>query len=56
MHFIEIPKLKDTSDEKDELIKMSNDSTQREIYDMRAKAFCPFLLYRNLENRNFQFM
>ncbi|SHI08689.1 Rpn family recombination-promoting nuclease/putative transposase, partial [Clostridium grantii] len=69
MHFIEIPKLKDDSDEKDmlvawteflkdpesdkvrslelsvkeireakdELIKMSNDSEQREIYDMRAK-------------------
>jgi predicted transposase/invertase (TIGR01784 family) len=69
MHFIEIPKLKDDSDEKDmlvawteflkdpesekvrslelsvkeireakdELIRMSNDSEQREIYDMRAK-------------------
>ncbi|MBY6931185.1 Rpn family recombination-promoting nuclease/putative transposase [Clostridium botulinum] len=69
MHFIEIPKLKDDSDEKDmlvawteflkdpesekvrnlemsikeireakdELIKMSNNSKQREIYEMRAK-------------------
>jgi predicted transposase/invertase (TIGR01784 family) len=69
MHFIEIPKLEDNSDEKDmlvawteflkdpesekvrnlemnvkeireakdELVKMSNDSTQREIYEMRAK-------------------
>ncbi|QAA33579.1 Rpn family recombination-promoting nuclease/putative transposase [Clostridium manihotivorum] len=69
MHFIEIPKLKDNTDEKDmlvawteflknpesekvrsleltveeirqakdKLIKMSNDSVQREIYEMRAK-------------------
>ena len=70
VHFIEIPKLKDSSDEKDmlvawteflkdpesekvrglelsveeirqakdELIRMSNDSTQRELYDMRANS------------------
>ena len=71
IHFIEIPKLEDGSDEKDmlvawiefltnpesekvrslemsvdeireakdELIKMSNDDTQRELYEMRAKTF-----------------
>ena len=70
VHFIEIPKLQDSSDEKDmlvawteflkdpesekvrglelsieeirqakdELIRMSNDSTQRELYDMRANS------------------
>lgn len=70
VHFIEIPKLKDSNDEKDmlvawteflknpesekvrglelsideirqakdELIKMSNDSTQRQLYDMRANS------------------
>ena len=70
IHFIEIPKLEDGSDEKDmlvawieflknpesekvrslemsvdeireakdELIKMSNDDTQRELYEMRAKT------------------
>ena len=70
VHFIEIPKLKDSSDEKDmlvawteflkdpeservrglelsieeirqakdELIRMNNDSTQRELYDMRANS------------------
>ena len=70
IHFIEIPKLEDCSDEKDmlvpwieflkdpesekvrnlemsieeirqakdELIKMSNDDTQRELYEMRAKT------------------
>ena len=70
VHFIEIPKLKDSNDEKDmlvawteflkdpesekvrglelsideirqakdELIRMSNDSTQRQLYDMRANS------------------
>ena len=70
VHFIEIPKLEDSNDEKDmlvawteflkdpesekvrglelsieeirqakdELIRMSNDSTQRQLYDMRANS------------------
>lgn len=42
MHFIEVPKLQNGSDEirkaKDELVKMSNDDEKRIIYDMRANA------------------
>ena len=83
IHFIEIPKLEDGSDEKDmlvawieflknpesekvrslemsvdeireakdELIKMSNDDTQRELYEMRAKTLRDKISALNEEER-----
>ena len=84
IHFIEIPKLEDGSDEKDmlvawieflknpesekvrslemsvdeireakdELIKMSNDDTQRELYEMRAKTLRDKISALNEAERN----
>ena len=36
---------------KDELIRMSNDSTQRELYDMRANSLRDKISELNLSNR-----